>query len=99
PNGDFAPDLWYRIDADIDSSGEIGDADGEWGSDDSYDEFSADESVDGLSRRFSGVVHHDFPAGTEIVFTFGGAFDPMIGAPSTPVVIGEMRLELQAVVP
>lgn len=99
PNGDFAPDLWYRIDADIDSSGEIGDADGEWGSDDSYDEFSADESVDGLSRRFSGVVHHDFPAGTEIVFTFGGAFGPMIGAPSTPVVIGEMRLELQAVVP
>lgn len=96
--------LVYELDFDLDGSGLVGDAEGEYGA---FDEFRASpdpsHSFENMAKRFthSGIeaIHPGatIPTGTEVVIRFDQSF--RWGSPSSPLQTQELRATLTAIAP
>lgn len=96
--------LVYEFDFDLDGSGLVGDAEGEYGA---FDEFRASpdpsHSFENMAKRFthSGIeaIHPGatIPTGTEVVIRFDQSF--RWGSPSSPLQTQELRATLTAIAP
>lgn len=94
-NADDPIDLPYQIHFDLDSSGEIGDFDGESGSEAAYDEASYVLRHRNMAMAFVTEVTQDLPVGTDFVLRFDVLDWVFAGSAHGPLINEEMRVEIK----